>query len=314
MYLIGEDMLDPYGGAFKVTKGVSSKFPERVITTPISESAIIGLGTGMAMRGMLPVVEIMFGDFLTLCTDQIVNSATKFPLMYKDRVAVPLVIRTPMGGGRGYGPTHSQSLEKMFLGVPGLRVVSPSLAHDPGKLLWRTIISCSKPTLFVEYKSLYPKQLINSGDGFSLRIAEHENDFPAAVLENYSESDPDIIIVAYGGASEQVLDVMRTLIDEEIKVRAIFPSELSVGSNEPWWFSEISSNVPIILAEHGTMSFNWGSEIASLIHRFFFNKLVMPVTRLSSSNDVIPAASEKEKANLLSANQIMKSIFHCLES
>ena len=114
MYLIGEDMLDPYGGAFKVTKGVSSKFPERVITTPISESAIIGLGTGMAMRGMLPVVEIMFGDFLTLCTDQIVNSATKFPLMYKDRVAVPLVIRTPMGGGRGYGPTHSQSLEKMF--------------------------------------------------------------------------------------------------------------------------------------------------------------------------------------------------------
>ena len=136
--------------------------------------------------------------------------------------------------------------------------------------------------------------------------------FPAAVLENYSESDPDINIVAYGGASEQVLDVMRTLIEEEIKVRAIFPSELSVGSNEPWWFSEISSNVPIILAEHGTMSFNWGSEIASLIHRFFFNKLAMPVTRLSSSDDVIPAASEKEKANLLSANQIMKSIFHCL--
>ena len=96
--LIGEDVLDPYGGAFKVTAGLSTLYPNRVFTTPISEASITGLGAGLALRGYLPIVEIMFGDFLTLCADQIVNHAAKFPLMYKN-VSCPLIIRTPMGGG-----------------------------------------------------------------------------------------------------------------------------------------------------------------------------------------------------------------------
>jgi acetoin:2,6-dichlorophenolindophenol oxidoreductase subunit beta len=107
--LIGEDLLDPYGGAFKVTRGLSSAFPDRVLSTPISEAGMVGVATGMAMRGLRPVVEIMFGDFVTLVADQIINHATKFSWMYNDQVKVPLVIRTPMGGRRGYGPTHSQS-------------------------------------------------------------------------------------------------------------------------------------------------------------------------------------------------------------
>ena len=135
VYIIGEDIRDPYGGAFKVTKGLSLDFPDRVLNTPISEAAIVGIATGMAMRGLKPIVEIMFGDFITLAADQIVNHATKFNMMYANKVNVPLVIRTPMGGGRGYGPTHSQSLEKYFLGVPGLSVIAPSHFHNPGELL-----------------------------------------------------------------------------------------------------------------------------------------------------------------------------------
>ena len=116
--LLGEDVLDPYGGAFKVTKGLSSAYPDRVYPTPISEGAIVGLCTGLALRGLRPVGEIMFGDFLTLCADQIINSAAKFPLMYEGKVTVPWVLRTPVAGIRGYGPTHSQSLGEALLRCP----------------------------------------------------------------------------------------------------------------------------------------------------------------------------------------------------
>src|SRR5574341_2501677 len=109
--LIGEDVLDPYGGAFKVTRCLSTAYPERVLTAPVSEAAIVGVASGMALRGLRPVVEIMFGDFLTLAMDQIVNHISKWQYMFNDQVRVPLVIRTPMGGRRGYGPTHSQCIE-----------------------------------------------------------------------------------------------------------------------------------------------------------------------------------------------------------
>ena len=121
--LLGEDICDPYGGAFKVTKGLSTRFPARVINTPLSEPSITGVAVGMALRGLHPVLEIMFGDFLTLCSDQIVNHAGKFRWMYNDTVTVPLVIRTPMGGYRGYGPTHSQNTERLLFGFPGIRIV-----------------------------------------------------------------------------------------------------------------------------------------------------------------------------------------------
>src|SRR5512137_1505090 len=152
--LLGEDILDPYGGAFKVTRGLSTAFPGRVLTTPISEAGIVGVATGMALRGYRPVVEIMFGDFITLIADQIINHAAKFRWMYNDQVHVPLILRTPMGGRRGYGPTHSQSLEKMFMGIPGLKVVAPNTLGDPGQLL-ETAISDDDPVLFVEHKLLY---------------------------------------------------------------------------------------------------------------------------------------------------------------
>jgi 2-oxoisovalerate dehydrogenase E1 component len=102
--LIGEDIEGPYGGAFKVTRDLSREFPGRVKNTPISEAAIVGLGNGMALNGLLPVVEIMFGDFLFLAADQIANHAAKFRYMYNEQVKVPLIVRTPMGGKRGYGP------------------------------------------------------------------------------------------------------------------------------------------------------------------------------------------------------------------
>ena len=99
VFLIGEDLLDPYGGAFKASKGLSTKFPERVFSTPLSESGFLGFAIGMALQGYVPIIEIMFGDFLTLCADQIVNHESKFKDMYNGQISGPIVIRTPMGGG-----------------------------------------------------------------------------------------------------------------------------------------------------------------------------------------------------------------------
>ena len=172
--LLGEDILDPYGGAFRVTRGLSTAFPDRVITTPVSEAGFVGLSTGMALRGLRPVVEIMFGDFVTLIADQVINHAAKFRWMYNNQVRVPLVIRTPMGGRRGYGPTHSQTLEKLFMGVPGLRVLAPCALGDPGELLLRAILDDDDPVLFVENKLLYPLQVKDTGslDEFEISVYE----------------------------------------------------------------------------------------------------------------------------------------------
>jgi len=152
--LLGEDLHDPYGGAFKVTAGLSTKFGERVISTPISEAGLVGASIGLALDGYRPIAEIMFADFLMLAMDQICNHAVKFPGMFDD-APVPLVIRTPSGGRRGYGPTHSQSPEGLMTAVPGLTVVFPAHRHDTGRLLEAATLDWDFPTVFFEHKLLY---------------------------------------------------------------------------------------------------------------------------------------------------------------
>ena len=159
--ILGEDILDPYGGAFKVTKGLSTQYPDRVLPMPISEAAIVGVGTGLAIKGLKVVIEIMFGDFVLLAADQIVNNLTKIGVMYNKKIPISIVIRLPMGGYRGYGPTHSQSLESFFLNVPNLGIISSNIFSDPGDLFKHTLDQKS-PHLFVEHKINYPKSLIQN--------------------------------------------------------------------------------------------------------------------------------------------------------
>src|SRR3954447_13535215 len=111
-YLLGEDIADPYGGAFRATQGLSTAFPQRVLSTPISENAIFGVAAGLALSGETVIVEVMFGDFLALAFDQILNFITKSVSMYGRHTPMRVVVRCPVGGGRGYGPTHSQSMQK----------------------------------------------------------------------------------------------------------------------------------------------------------------------------------------------------------
>jgi pyruvate/2-oxoglutarate/acetoin dehydrogenase E1 component len=307
--LLGEDILDPYGGAFKVSMGLSSKYKDRVITTPISEASIIGVANGLAIRGLKPIAEIMFGDFLTLCADQIINHATKFKRMYNDKVDVPIVIRTPMGGGRGYGPTHSQSIEKIFLGVPHLKVIAPSHLHNPGEILIHCVKTENQPVLFIENKLLYPLKLQEE------RVVYEEEilGFPTAVYRNYDTEKykPDVTIISYGGVSRLLVPLMDELEQEEIRISAVFPSSIKpLPLQSILKASEQAGKV--IIVEEGTEGFNWGSEVSALIYEQIWQKLALPIRRLSSKQDIIPTSAAMEDKMLISANDIKEAIFKFL--
>jgi pyruvate/2-oxoglutarate/acetoin dehydrogenase E1 component len=266
----------------------------------------------MAIRGMRPVIEIMFGDFITLCTDQILNGATKFTTMYGKALEVPLLIRTPMGGGRGYGPTHSQSIEKMFLGIPNLTVVSPSLGHNPGNLLRQSIENITNPLLFVEYKSLYPKKLISSDEIINICEVENPEKHPVVLAKNFTSGEPDVIVITYGGGSEQLFEVMRSLAIDEIRIEGVLPSRIDLKGEPPWWFDLIKTDKPIIVAEHGTPGTTWGTEITSLLYESFFSTLTMPIRRLSSADEVIPAKVSLESNMMLTSEKLSQAVIEML--
>ncbi|MFA5873992.1 MAG: transketolase C-terminal domain-containing protein [Anaerolineales bacterium] len=260
--MLGEDILDPYGGAFKVTRGLSTKFPERVLTTPISEAAIVGVANGMALRGLRPVAEIMFGDFVTLIADQLVNHASKFRWMYNDQVRVPVVVRAPMGGRRGYGPTHSQSLEKLFLGVPGLKVVAPNALGDPAELLIAAIAD-DDPVLFVEHKLLYTRPLLEPGKGdlIDFQVEQTGGAYPAFTLRPVDSARLTIACYGYNFelARAAALDL---LMEHEIFVEIVLFSQLSPFDLEPL-FSSLARTRKLLTVEEGTLSLGWGAEVTA---------------------------------------------------
>jgi 2-oxoisovalerate dehydrogenase E1 component len=200
--VIGEDIADPYGGAFKVTKGLSTDYGLRVFSTPIAENAIVGLAAGAALGGLRPVAEVMFADFVTLAADQLINSAAKFHYMFGGKVICPITIRLVSGGRRGYGPTHSQSTERLFCGEPGLRVVALSQRHDPGALLSQVIRHDDAPTIFVEDKALYGrKPLIEPPLGMHFNpISATQESYPPLVFA--PDEIPSVTVVSYGASSE----------------------------------------------------------------------------------------------------------------
>ncbi len=310
--VLGEDVLDPYGGAFKVTKGLSTRFPERVLTTPICEATIVGLGVGAALAGLRPIVEVMFGDFLTLACDQVVNHAVKYQEMYGCRVDVPLVIRTPMGGGRGYGPTHSQSLEKLFLGVPGLGVVCPSLFHDPGEMLRRAVYS-RRVVLFIEHKLLYPERLVTeSVDGLWHDTVPETSGYPTATIRNYRDSTPDVTLISYGGTSRLLPQLLADMAREEIRIEACLP-----GSLQPLPVATLVSRVRrskrAVVIEEGTAGYDWGAEVSAQLHARLWGVLERPVARVGSMPTVIPASRPAESQVLVCPERISAAILEVLQ-
>ena len=263
VFVLGEDILDPYGGAFKVTRGLSTKFPQRMWTTPISEAAILGIANGMALRGLRPVVEVMFGDFITLMADQLINHASKFRWMYNEQVRVPVVVRAPMGGRRGYGPTHSQSLEKLFLGVPGLRVIAPNCLGDPADLLEHAIRHDDDPVLFIEHKLLYTRQMLAPGKGelVDWEIEKSAGAYPTFTLRTAEAAQ--LTIATYGYNFELALAAANQLmIEHEIFAEIVLFSQLSPFELSPL-FDSLHRTRRLLTVEEGSLSLGWGAEVAA---------------------------------------------------
>ena len=304
VYVLGEDILDPYGGAFKVMRGLSTKYPDRVMTTPISEAAITGIATGMALRGLRPVVEIMFGDFLTLSADQLINHASKFRWIYNDQVRVPMVVRTPMGGRRGYGPTHSQSIEKLFLGVPGLKVLAPNTLSDPAALL-ATAIADDDPVLFVEHKLLYACPLLQVGEGdlIDFRVEQSEAEIPIFTLR--SSGHATLTISCYGYSFELVRKaVLDLLYDHEIFVDIVVYSQLSPFEITPL-VASLTRTHKLLTVEEGGRTLGWGAEILARVAEAGIPALM---SRRVAARD-LPIATSKplEDAILPSVQEIVKA-------
>ena len=301
--MIGEDIRSPYGGAFKATKGLSDAFPDRVRNTPISEAAIVGVGVGMAMAGMRPVCEIMFGDFLTLAADQIVNHASKFPYMYNDRVSVPLVIRTPMGGKRGYGPTHSQSLEKHFLGLPQTRMLALNPRYDAGTVYDTLLSSIDRTTLVIENKLMYALRDAGPMPGFTL---ECDNDlFPTVRLR--PDRDPDLTILSYGGMLTDVEQAVVSAFDEEeIICEVVCPIQLYPLNPSPI-LESVRRTRRLLVVEEGLSFSAFGAEVIAEVCELAPGTLSR-VRRLAAPRHPIPSCGPLEKQLLPGAASIARAI------
>jgi 2-oxoisovalerate dehydrogenase E1 component len=305
--LLGEDLHDPYGGAFKVTVGLSDKFKHRVVSTPISEAGITGAGIGLAMAGKKPIVEIMFADFLTLCMDQIYNHAVKFPGMFADS-AVPIVIRAPCGGRRGYGPTHSQSLENIFISVPGLTVIFGSHRHKIGQLLINASACWPNPTLFLEHKLLYAEKQDSAGYE---EIKAEAGDLGADLFPTLraGSQDPDITLLSYGGMLPVAEKAARLLEEnEELTVEIIAPAMLAPLPRFAL-LKALLHRPRILVVEEAHHQFGFSAEVLAMLME---NGYRGKVARLGTAPVPIASARSLESAQLPDENAIVAAVLDIL--
>lgn len=309
--VLGEDIVDPYGGAFKVTRGLSAKYPDRVLSTPISEAAIVGFGNGFALGGGKAVVEIMFGDFVTLAADQIINQAAKAHFMYGSKASVPVTIRLPSGGYRGYGPTHSQSLEGLFCGVPGLKVVALSRRHDPRALIEAAVLRDPNPVMLVENKLLYslrPHHGAPDGFRFMPRPPAAPDSYPSLAYSSAGEGEAaDVTVVTYGGLTDMVEEALEQLIlAEEIEFDYFILTQLS-----PLQVGDIAASVGktgrLVTVEEGPMEFGIGSEVISAVAAALPGH-GLRTTRVGAKSLPIPNSRLQEREVLPATERIVEAI------
>lgn len=296
--MLGEDIKYPYGGAFKATKNLSALYSDRVFNTPISESAIVGIATGMALSGSnLPIVEIMFGDFSTLIVDQLVNHACKFKDIYG--IDIPMIIRTPMGGRRGYGPTHSQSLEKLFYGIYGLDILALNPRYSPMNVFNTLFSKISKPTLVIENKVL-TTQVINKSqyNDFTIEISNEE--FPTIKLS--CKHKLDLTIFCYGEMLNEVEKSITELYESyDIGCQVICPTQIQPMNIYPI-LESVNKTKRLLTVEEGSCVGGVGSDV---IARIVKNVSIEICDKIGYSG-IIPASINNENELLPSSKNIIE--------
>jgi pyruvate dehydrogenase E1 component beta subunit len=300
--LIGEE-IGVFEGSYKITAGLLAEFgPERVRDTPIAEEGFVGAAVGAAMLGMRPVVELMTLNFSLIAIDQIVNHAAKIYAMFGGQCPVPMVIRTPGGGGQQLAATHSQNLEVWYAHVPGLKVVAPSTPAD-AKALMTAAIRDDDPVFVLENLSLYnTKGEVPDGE----HVAEIGK---AAVVKQGT----DLTVVAYSRATVIALDVARQLEDQGISVEVVDLRSLRPLDRETVCASVRKTSRAVVL-EDDWLTYGIGAELAATIQEGAFDYLDAPVRRVAAAEVPLPYAKPLERVALPDAAALTKVIHEVLDA
>ncbi|MBI2192120.1 MAG: alpha-ketoacid dehydrogenase subunit beta [Planctomycetes bacterium] len=301
VFLMGEDI--SYGSAFGVTKGLVEEFgTERVRNTPVSEEVIVGAGIGAALLGCRPVVEIMFMDFILLALDQLLNHGAKYHFMYGDQARVPLVVRTPAGARRGYGPTHSQSLDSILLTLPGVKVAVPATPADAKGLL-KTAIRDDNPVVFIENKTLYGRR----GD---VPEGEHLVPFGRARI---AREGSNATVVATGQMVEDALAAAQALAGDGIEIEVVDPRTLR-PLDMPAILESVQKTAHLVIAEEGHRTGGVGAEIAARVSEEAFYYLDGPIRRVAARDIPIPCSEPLERYVIPGAADIIKAVKETLNA
>lgn len=298
--LIGQDVAEP-GGPFGVTRGLKKRFGEnRVRDTPISEAAIVGAAVGAAMSGLKPVVEVMFMDFTTLAMDALVNQAAKAHFMFGGQCSIPMVLRTPHGGGLSAGPQHSQCLEAWFTHVPGLKVVCPATPADAYSLLRASILD-PNPVVFIENKVLYAVK------GEVPDQPEADELGTARIVREGT----DVTIVTYGAALRTALKAADQLAGDGVSAEV-----LDLRSLQPWdhdaVLASLSRTHNLVVLHEAVEAFGVGAEIAARMADVGFDELDGPIVRVGAPFMPVPFAKNLEAAYMPGADDVIAAVRRAL--
>ncbi|HVU70020.1 MAG TPA: alpha-ketoacid dehydrogenase subunit beta [Ktedonobacteraceae bacterium] len=297
VFLLGEDV-GTYGGAFKVSAGFLEEFgPERVIDTPMSETAIIGSAVGAALMGMRPIAEMQYIDFITCGFDQIINMASK--MYWRVGMPVPMVIRGPSGGGTKGGPFHSASPEAWFFHTPGIKVVVPSTTYDAKGLL-KSAIRDNNPVLFLEHKLLYRQPELRA------ELPDDDYTVPLGKAVVRREGD-DMTVLTYGAMVYQCLKAATVLEEEDdLEVEVVDLRSLTPLDRETIMESVKHTNKVLIVHEDA-LTGGIGAELAAILAEELFEYLDGPITRVAAPDAPFPYAPPLEAAFLPNAEKILSA-------
>ncbi|MCX6640023.1 MAG: alpha-ketoacid dehydrogenase subunit beta [bacterium] len=300
VFLLGED-IGQYGGAFRVTKDFLEEFgPQRIMDTPLSESAIIGVACGAAMAGMRPVAEMQFMDFITTGFNQVVNVCAK--MHYRSGFKVPMVIRGPSGGRVNGGPFHSQNPEAWFVRTPGLKVVAPSTPYDAKGLL-KAAIRDNNPVLYFEHKYLYRriKEELPEGD-FIVPIGKGE----------IKRSGKDATVITYAAMVHLALEVADDLSKEGVEIEVVDLRSL-LPYDKDLILDSVRRCNRVLLLHEDTLTGGLAGEWAALIAEHAFEYLDAPIKRVASVDTPVPYAPVLEDFFLPNKEKITKALRDLLE-
>lgn len=309
VFCIGEDIAVPggWGGAFTVTLGLENRFPDRMINTPIAELGFFGVAIGAAMMGMRPIVDVQYGDFLFLASDQIINNAAKMRYMSGGKCKVPLVVRVPVGA-TGRGSQHAQSMERYFIGVPGLKAVAVSNAYDAKGIL-KSAVRDDNPVMIFEHKLLYGSKGTRAESGAVDATSEIPDEEFTVPLDRavVRREGSDATILSWLLMAHFSMSAAETLASENIQAEII-----DVRSLSPIDYGTIGQSVKrtgrVVIVEEGPKTGGVGAEIAAGLLERFGDYLQAPILRVASPDVPVPFSPVLENAYRPDASRIAEAV------